>query len=103
VVALGAAVVVALGAAVVVALGAAVVVALGAMVARGVVGSPSAMTCEGPNEVNERATAAARATETAGYATAARRRMRRAGSLFTYFTGDSLGSLVLGKRLRVVR
>jgi hypothetical protein len=78
--------------------GAAVVGAtvVGAVVAVGVVGASSAMTREGPNGVSARAMETTKAAETAGYATTARRRMRRAGLLLTWFTGSSLGLLVVG-------
>ena len=103
VVALGVVVVVVLGVVVVVVLGVVVVVAVGAVVSVGVAAAARAMTCEGPNGVRARATAATRATETAGYATTARRRKRRAGPLLLFFTGNSLGLLVVGKRPWVAR
>jgi len=86
------------GAVVVGAVGVEVGDGLDVVVAVGVVAA-SAVSCEGPNEVKARAIEAARAIETAGNATTARRRMRRTGPLFMRFTGNSLGLLVLGKNI----
>jgi len=69
----------------------------------GVGGATSAMTGVVPRGVRARATETMRATETAGYATTALRRMRRAVTLFIWLTGSSLVWLVVGEELRVVR
>jgi hypothetical protein len=66
-------VVVGLGASVVVGLGTSVAVPAAVSVGVGV--ASSAMTCEVPNGFRTRASATTRATETAGYATTARRRI----------------------------
>jgi len=92
-----------LGVVLVVVLGVVLVVVLGVgdTVAVGV--AASATTCEGPNMGRARVIEAARATDTAGYATAPRRRMRRTGPLLMSFTENFLGCWLSGKRLRVVR
>jgi hypothetical protein len=72
------------------------------VVASGVGVTSSAITCDAPNGVSARATATTAATETAGYAATARPRIRRELSLSMHFTGDSRGSLMVGRH-RVVR
>jgi len=65
-----------------------------AALAVGVVVAASARTCAGPNVVRARAIETTVTTETAGDATMARTRARRAMSLFLHFTGSSLACLL---------
>src|SRR5665647_2168024 len=75
-------------------LGLGVAAGLAVVVAVGVVVAASARTCAGPNVVRARAIETTVTTETAGDATMARTRARRAMSLFLHFTGSSLACLL---------